>query len=181
MRLLFVFVFLLGLVSCGDNVTSNASANSENSSKQNQFENSESNDLGEISVSELIKVSKMDAEAFEIYSMKRGYNLKKFDLDDDGKVTIMQKSGGKLSKKYLQHLSSKSRLTKYSSLYESWNENELLNIYEDLNRLGFNFYKNEELENHYIKKYKRNWNEIFSVHITKNETNRFLCLYIVLM
>ena len=125
MRLLFLFVFLTGI------------------------------SYSQITISELIKVAKMDTESFEIYAMDRGY---KFDTAEDSQGTpvlvyFLNDYSHRLTR-YLKHFNFGVR--EFGMEYQT-NTTELNNIYKELNTLGFKMTE-MEIKKHdadVVKKYKR--------------------------
>ena len=97
-----------------------------------------------ISVSNILKVAKMDRESFEIYAMDKGFVFHKVEEDEDIKGLEMIK-GGYGSYEYLSNY-SKFYLYKHSTNYQTSNTKRLSSIYKELKTLGFKLVDSKGLE-----------------------------------
>ena len=94
--------------------------------------------FGQISMSQLIKVAKMDKETFEIYAMDRGFNFSNLDDHEGVKGLIMLKKSGAYNYELLTSYSKYFKF-KYASNYQfsRTDKDRLLSIYKELKALGF--------------------------------------------
>ena len=146
MRLLFIFVFFTGFA------------------------------FGQISVSELIKVAKMDRQIFEIYAKKNGFKTYDNIIDTEVNQLIMSKEN---FEHFLAH-ASKYYSDKYNSNFQTTNFKILSSLHEELSDLGFELteeIKTKEMLEHYqstnaeifIKKFdSKIYYEEIGVFIKKN-------------
>ena len=121
------------------------------------FSYSQDISLGQISISELIKVAKMDRESFEIYALENGYSYNNKIVKDEMESLRMNKGSGS-NYKLLEHF-TKFGPSSYASSYFGPQEG-LVNIYKELKNLGFTLDDAKELfiseERHYLKSYIKN-------------------------
>lgn len=117
--------------------------------------------FGQISIQELISVSKMNSEAFEIYAMKKGFNFYRLDNDEKTKGIIMQQffSETGITRYIIWH--SKYFDDRYHSNYQTSQTNELQKMYQDLGSLGFKLSTRFESEDCYYKYYSRGKEEVW--------------------
>ena len=126
----------------------------------------------QISVSQLIKIAKMDMESFEIYAMEQGYVLNEA-VDDKfyGKgLSFVKYDGHRDVTRYLASYSEYFS-AKYHSGYASEDINfELPNIYRSLKELGFKLENTEYNKNlaDIVKTYIKGEEEI-KIYITKED------------
>jgi hypothetical protein len=120
--------------------------------------------LGQISIQELISVSKMDSESFEIYALKKGFNFYRLKNDEHTKGIGMQQFISE--KEITRYLFCYSKFfdVRYHSNYQTSQTNELQKLYQDLGLLGFKLVDRREFEDRYVKSYSRG-NETVSIHI----------------
>ena len=121
-----------------------------------------------ISVSNILKVAKMDRESFEIYAMDKGFVFNEFEEDEDFKGLRMFK-GEYGSEEYLTNY-SKYFFYKYSTNYQTRNTKRLSSIYKELKTLGFKLVDSKGLENdsygyQYVKNYERGTKEELDIYI----------------
>jgi hypothetical protein len=102
---------------------------------------STTNLMSQISVSELIKIQKMNSDQFESYALNRGYELEEVEDNDNVNGVTFTKGVGK-NTKYLSLYS-----TFYSSgitvVFQTSNTTEFINFKSQLSNFGFKFYKKE--------------------------------------
>lgn len=116
---------------------------------------------GQMTLVDLMKIYKMDMDHFETYALSKGYNLSRFDRNDNVDGVVYVKGTGKE--------------TRHLTLYESWftdgpsvdfqtrNSNELLNIKNQLNSLGFKIFDSYFMSDGsgtQVKKYRNNKYEL---------------------
>ena len=124
--------------------------------------------FGQISISELIKVAKMDRESFEIYALENGYSYSNSNkkVEDEMEYLRMDKGSGS-NYKLLEHY-TKFGSSSYASNYTGPQEG-LVNIYKELKNLGFTLDVAKELfvseERYYLKSYIKN-DELVDIYIT---------------
>ena len=121
-----------------------------------------------ISVSNLLKVAKMDRESFEIYAMDRGFVFENVKEDEDIKGLTMFR-GGPGSEEYLSNY-SKYFSYKYAANYQTSNTKRLSSIYKELKTLGFKLVDSKGRENdsdgfQYEKNYERGTKELLNIYI----------------
>ena len=121
-----------------------------------------------ISVSNILKVAKMDRESFEIYAMDKGFVFNEFEEDEDFKGLRMFK-GEYGSEEYLTNY-SKYFWYKHSANYQTANTKRLSSIYKELKTLGFKLVDSKGLENdsygfQYVKNYERGTKEVLNINI----------------
>ena len=121
-----------------------------------------------ISVSNILKVAKMDRESFEIYAMDKGFVFHKVKEDEDIKGLTMYR-GGNGSFEYLSNY-SKYFSYKYAANYQTSNTKRLSTIYKELKTLGFKLVDSKGLENssdgfQYEKNYQRGTKESLNIYI----------------
>ena len=121
-----------------------------------------------ISVSNILKVAKMDRESFEIYAMDKGFVFNSFEEDENFKGLSMSK-GEYGSEEYLTNY-SKFYFYKHATNYQTANTKRLSSIYKELKTLGFKLVDSKGLENHsygmqYVKNYERGTKELFNIYI----------------
>lgn len=112
--------------------------------------------LGQLTVSDMIKVYNMDLDQFETYAIMKGYEFHSIDKTDDffGHV----------------YLKGKGQNTKYIELYTKWfsygkksgyqtsNSTELINFKNDLKNKGFILIDTYDFKGRAVKTYKlKNW------------------------
>jgi hypothetical protein len=120
-----------------------------------------------ISVSNILKVAKMDRESFEIYAMDKGFVFHKVEEDENIKGLIMFKGG--YGGEYLSNY-SKFFGNKHSTNYQTYNTKRLSSIYKELKTLGFKLVDSKGLENNsdgfqYEKNYQRGTKEGINIYI----------------
>jgi hypothetical protein len=120
-----------------------------------------------ISVSNILKVAKMDRESFEIYAMDKGFVFHKVEEDEHIKGLIMFKGG--YGGEYLSNY-SKFFGNKHSTNYQTYNTKRLSSIYKELKTLGFKLVDSKGLENNsdgfqYEKNYQRGTKEGINIYI----------------
>ena len=120
-----------------------------------------------ISVSNILKVAKMDRESFEIYAMDKGFVFHKVEEDEHIKGLTMFKGG--YGGEYLSNY-SKFYLYKHSTNYQTYNTKRLSSIYKELKTLGFKLVDSKGLENNsngfqYEKNYQRGTKEGINIYI----------------
>ena len=120
-----------------------------------------------ISVSNILKVAKMDRESFEIYAMDKGFVFHKVEEDEHIKGLTMFKGG--YGGEYLSNY-SKFYLYKHSTNYQTSNTKRLSSIYKELKTLGFKLVDSKGLENNsdgfqYEKNYQRGTKEGINIYI----------------
>ena len=122
--------------------------------------------FGQISISDLIKVAKMDRESFEIYALENGYSYGKSTKDGIFESLEMKKGSG-YNFKFLEHI-TKIESMPYKSTYTGPQEG-LVNIYKELKNLGFTVDKTQEIlyddGSKYFKSYIKN-DELVELYIT---------------
>jgi hypothetical protein len=121
-----------------------------------------------ISVSNILKVAKMDRESFEIYAMDRGFVFHKVEEDEDIKGLVMFR-GDIGSEEYLSNHSKYFGYKSYSC-YQTYNTKRLSSIYKELKTLGFKLVDSKGLEKdsdgyQYVKNYKRGTKEMLDIYI----------------
>ena len=121
-----------------------------------------------ISVSNILKVAKMDRESFEIYAMDKGFVFYEFTDDEDVKGLRMSR-GEYESVEYLSNY-SKFGWYKHSANYQTANTKRLSSIYKELKTLGFKLVDSKGLENdsngmQYAKNYERGTKEELNIYI----------------
>jgi len=120
-----------------------------------------------ISVSNILKVAKMDRESFEIYAMDKGFVFHKVEEDEHIKGLTMFKGG--YGGEYLSNY-SKFFGDKHSINYQTYNTKRLSSIYKELKTLGFKLVDSKGLENNsdgfqYEKNYQRGTKEGINIYI----------------
>ena len=121
-----------------------------------------------ISVSNILKVAKMDRESFEIYAMDKGFVFNEFEEDENFKGLSMFK-GEYGSEEYLTNY-SKYFWYKQSVNYQTANTKRLSSIYKELKTLGFKLVDSNGVENdsygfQYVKNYERGTKEVLNINI----------------
>ena len=120
-----------------------------------------------ISVSNILKVAKMDRESFEIYAMDKGFVFHKVEEDEHIKGLTMFKGG--YGGEYVSNY-SKFFGDKHSTNYQTYNTKRLSSIYKELKTLGFKLVDSKGLENdsygyQYVKNYERGTKEELDIYI----------------
>lgn len=121
-----------------------------------------------ISVSNILKVAKMDRESFEIYAMDKGFVFYEFEENVNIKGLRMFR-GGYGSEEYLSNY-SKYFGYKHATNYQMRNTKRLSSIYKELKTLGFKLVDSKGLENdsygmQYEKNYERGTKEELNIYI----------------
>ncbi len=122
--------------------------------------------FGQISISDLIKVAKMDRESFEIYALENGYRYWKPIKEDGYEGLLMEKDN---RNEGLGHYSmlNKSLKSDYMGPQEG-----LVSIYKELKNLGFTLFETQEAVvgnfNRYSKIYKKD-DEQVTITIINND------------
>ena len=111
--------------------------------------------FGQISIKELISVSKLDSEAFEIYAMKKGFNFHRLENSENSEAIVMQQFFSETA--ITRYISWHSRYftERYHSNYQTSQTNELQKMYQDLGSLGFKLSSRFESNDHYQKTYSQ--------------------------
>ena len=121
--------------------------------------------LGQISISDLIKVAKMDRESFEIYALENGYSYSNKKVEDEMEYLGMDKGSG-YNYKILTHYTKYGPFS-YASNYVGPQEG-LVNIYKELKNLGFTLDDAKESfvseKRYYLKSYIKN-DELVNIYI----------------
>ena len=123
--------------------------------------------FGQMSLSEIIKVNKMDMDQFETYAISKGYEFHKFQKDENYNGQSYVKGTGK-STKYLtlydSYFSYGTNVT-----YQTSSSTELLNIKNQLKSLGFNFFNSGTSGESQYKEYKNSKYELSIYTIPPDE------------
>ena len=122
--------------------------------------------FGQMTMSEVMKIYKMDFDQFETYATNKGYQLKKFDRDEDVNGIVYVKGVGKQTK-YLK-LYDKFYSWGNTFDYETNNLTEVSNIKNQSINLGFKLSKTWFNENTQIKEYSNNKN-ILRIYTTPSD------------
>lgn len=111
--------------------------------------------FGQISIQELISVSKLDLDAFEIYAMKKGYSF--YSSEEDGKAEgiVMQQFFSETGITRYISCYSKFFTCRYASNYQTSQTSELQKMYQDLGSLGFKLSYRYTSDVDYQKHYTR--------------------------
>lgn len=139
MKLLFVFVFLSSVA------------------------------FGQISVSELIKVAKMDSKTFEKFSIEKGYHFHEINKSDSAYNCIRMEKFDSIQQNHYEYLKfcniqiAKTHTVTYHPLYSK----ELSSIYKELNTLEFHLYEINKSQNKRV--YKRGNKEFVRVNIWEED------------
>tara|TARA_A100001035_G_scaffold277331_1_gene273957 strand:- start:3485 stop:3949 length:465 start_codon:yes stop_codon:yes gene_type:complete len=109
--------------------------------------------FGQISISDLIKVGKMDMESFEIYALEKGYRFEDLQNTDSNKGLKMKKSNGSRA----EFLTLYSNPSLVNVKYKGPVQERLVSKYKELKSLGFKIYRTFEWndEKIYVKEYER--------------------------
>ena len=93
----------------------------------------------------------MDSESFEIYVMKKGYTFSKIENDENKDGIIMEFWDGDVTRYITWY--SKNYEAKQSIDYQSTEDSELIEIYEELKLLGYKLSDREDTEEYNKKTY----------------------------
>jgi hypothetical protein len=107
----------------------------------------------QISLKDLISISNMDSESFEIYSMNKSYKFGEL-LEDENIEGIRMDSYKNQITRYLTWF-SKYFATKKTSGYQSDLQSELIGIYDELKSLNFSIAERRQEGKFYYKKYEK--------------------------
>ena len=118
---------------------------------------------GQISIQELISVSKMDSEGFEIYAMSKGFSFYELDNKENAKGITMFK-GEYGNERYLTWY-SKYFNEKNHSNYQTGNTSELQKLFKELGALGFKLEDRSQFDGYYTKDYSRRGKENVAIFI----------------
>ena len=91
--------------------------------------------FGQISISDMIKVGKMDRESFEIYALEKGYRFEKITNEENYDGLTMSISGGKRTEYLSQY--SKWPGRSFNVSYQGPAQERLSSIYKELRSLNF--------------------------------------------
>ena len=116
--------------------------------------------FSQLKLNEIIKVSKMDRESFEMYSLNNNFQFYEIDENEDFNSFTMVK-GGVGNTEYLTHYfySSKRRARYQFSI------GKLQNIYKELKAIGFKLVNSRNSEFGYEKTYERSNKEEIEILI----------------
>ena len=124
--------------------------------------------FGQISISDLIKVGKMDMESFEIYALEKGYRFEDLQNKDSYKGLKMKKSNGSRTEFLTLYLDHNIVNVKYKGPVQE----RLVSIYKELKSLGFKIDRTFEWndEKIYVKEYSRSgpqnsWRDLLEINI----------------
>jgi len=122
--------------------------------------------FGQMTVSEMMKIYKMDMDQFETYALSKGYKFNELVNDENS-----------YGHEYIKGYSENTKyLTLYSSFfsrginvnYQTSNTNEYLNFKNQLKNLGFVLHSEETFKDEPVKVYRNKTYEI-RIYIMKNE------------
>ena len=125
---------------------------------------------GQISISDLIKVGKMDLESFEIYALEKGFRFNKIENDEEDNLygLGMKKPDGQRTEyltNYQKYYGDAARAVNYQGPIQE----KLVSIYKELKSLGFEMYDMSEYENdgktYFLKEYIKNGGEEITIYI----------------
>ena len=123
--------------------------------------------FGQVTMTELIEITKIDRESFEIFAMNKGFIF--YDLRDEFDYNfLIMKTGTGQNTEYLTQASGIVSGDKYSN-YQP-NKERLLTIYNELKTLGFRLISSEMTEDAYVKTYERGYSEEIIISIYNNST-----------
>ena len=108
---------------------------------------------GQVSIQELISVSKMDSEGFEIYAMNKGFSFN--NLKNNENIEGISMYNGKIGNERYLIWYSRYFTDKYASNYQTSNKSELAELYKEIGSLGFKLDSREGTEEFYNKSYSR--------------------------
>jgi hypothetical protein len=108
---------------------------------------------GQVSIQELISVSKMDSEGFEIYAMNKGFSFHNLKNNENTEGIAM--FNGKIGNERYLIWYSKYFNDKYASNYQTANTSELVELYKEIGSLGFKLDSRQERGEFYNKSYSR--------------------------
>ena len=118
----------------------------------------------QITISELIKVAKMDRDSFEIYALDKGYSYDKIEVTENQNRLVYYKKNGSLEC-YLKHY-TKFYIKKHTSGQQTSNV-DLLIWYNQLKELGFEIKDTFEFAGAYCKNYTKG-KAMVSIYIKKD-------------
>ena len=113
--------------------------------------------FGQLTLNEIIKVSKMDRESFEMYSLNNNFQFYEIDENEDfNRFTMVKGRVG--NTEYLSHYFYSSKIR---SNYQ-FSIGKLQDIYKELKAIGFKLVNSRNSEFGYEKTYERsNKEEIY--------------------
>ncbi|MGC6433788.1 MAG: hypothetical protein ACON4M_06295 [Crocinitomicaceae bacterium] len=118
---------------------------------------------GQISIKELLDISYMNSEEFEISTMDRGYNFSSIIEKEYRKGISMKEKQSFNERELIWH--SKYMDWDYAVYYYSAFKNELLEIYKELGELGFKLdSRSTDVDGDYVKRYRKDTEE-FNIYL----------------
>ena len=131
--------------------------------------------FGQISMSDLIKVSKMDLENFEIYGLEKGYRFGKISNEEDVNWygLQMKKTNGQRTE-FLTNYQKMGFKGERGASYQGPMQERLATLYKEIKSLGFELSEMNEFESdgkiYLAKDYKKN-NELINIYVYPDGVN----------
>ena len=129
--------------------------------------------FGQISISDIIKVGKMDLESFEIYALEKGFRHNKIDKTEDSFYGLEMKKSDGIRTEYLTNYQKYGISNRRAAIYQGPIQERLVSIYKELKSLGYEMHGMSESESngktYFGKEYIKNGYETIYILISHDD------------